>query len=164
MAHAARWIRLDPGGTLALHAACAGFANSQPSRAVPAALWARTDDGRFALALIAPLKFAPGRSPRWRAWALAPLVAAYRQFGLRAYREPDGICLGSRRIATCDASAIGECAVVMSSFLPLKCNFMDAYRGRIESQHGWQFDHSWPSAAEREAIADALAGEKADAK
>ena len=164
MANAARWIRLDPGGTLALRAACAGFANFQTSHAVPTALWARADEDSFALALVAPLKFAPGRPQRWRAWALAPLVATYRQFGLRAYLEGDSVCLGSRRIATSDASMIGECAVVVSSFLPLKCNFMDAFRGRIESQHGWQFDHSWPSAAERDAMADALAREPADAK
>ena len=103
MANAARWIRLDPGGMPALLAACAGFANSQASHALPAALWARGEEDRFAFALVAPLKFAPGRPQRWRAWALAPLVATYRQFGLRAYLEGDGVYLGSRKIATSDA-------------------------------------------------------------
>ena len=164
MAVAARWIRLDRGAASALRAACAGFAHCQPSRAAPAVLWAPTDEGRCGFAVVAPLKLAPGRSQRWRSWALAPLIASYRRFGLRAYLDGDGVYLSGRKIATSDASMIGECAVVLSSFLPLECEFMDAFRGCIESQHGWQFDHSWPSAAELESIADALAGEKADAK
>lgn len=38
------------------------------------------------------------------------------------------------------------------------------FRTRIEAQHGWQFENSWPSETERAAIVDALAEEIADAK
>jgi hypothetical protein len=53
---------------------------------------------------------------------------------------------------------IGECAVVASSFLlqfPAKCvavpsrDLEDAFRIRLEAQHGWQFDHSWPTEPEK---------------
>lgn len=164
MATAARWIRLHSDQAAALRAAYAGFARAQSPRAAPAMLWARADESACFVAQVAPLKFAPGRSRRWRAWALAPLIATYRHFGLRAYLDGDSICLSGRRIATSDATAIGACAVVVSSFLSLECDFMDSFRSRIESQHGWQFDHSWPSPAERDAMAEALAGEIADAK
>jgi len=163
MAVAARWIRLDTEGAPALRAAGAGFALAQPARAAPAVLWARAGEGRLAFALVAPLKFAPGRTRRWRSWALAPLIATYRLFGLRAYLEADAVCLSGGRIAASESMAIGECAVVVSCFLPAQRNFMAAFRSRIEAQHGWQFDNSWPTVAERAAIADALEGEKADA-
>lgn len=164
MAVAARWIRLETDGRVPLRAVYAAFAQAQPSRASPAVLWARAVDGALAFALVVPLRLAPGRALRWRAWALAPLIATYRAFGVRAYLDGDCVCLSGRSIATCDASAIGGCAVVVSSFPSMQCNFMDVFRGRIESQHGWQFDHSWPSAAEQAAIAEALAGEQAGAK
>ena len=164
MAIGARWIRLQRGEAPALRAAYAGFALAQSARAAPTVLWAGAAGGQITFAVVAPLKFAPGRARRWRAWALAPLIATYRQLGLRAYLDGDGIVLSGRRIAASHATAIGKCAVIVSSFLSLDCEFMDQFRSRIEAQHGWQFDHSWPSATEREAIADALAGEKADAK
>ena len=66
MAIAARWIRLHPPGLAALNAACAGFARAQAPDAAPAALWARCGDDRHALAVVAPLKFLPGRETRWR--------------------------------------------------------------------------------------------------
>jgi hypothetical protein len=127
----------------------------------------------FAFALIAPLRCAPGRRARWRAWALAPALAAYRYFGVRAYLDGDAMCLNGGRIADCGAQEIGACAVVVSSFLPrppgspgewperdLEC----AFRTRIEAQHGWQFENSWPSQAERLAVAGALTEETTDAK
>lgn len=164
MAVAARWIRLDPGGVPGLRAASAGFALAQSARAAPAVLWAGSAAGRIAFAVVAPLKFAPGRSRRWRSWALAPLIAAYRQFGLRAYLEGDGVFLSGREIAGSDAAAVGECAVVASSCLAQIPGLNDAFRGRIEAQHGWQFDHSWPTAAENEAITGAITGQPADAE
>ena len=162
MAIAARWIRLDRNGPAALRAAGGGFALAQPRRAAPAVLWAPTEDG-LAFTQVVPLIYAPGRSSGWPAWALAPLIATYRQFGLRAYLDRDAVCLSGRRIAGSDAAAIGACAVVHSGFLAPQGGFMDSLRVRIESQHGWQFDHSWPTAAESGAIAEALAGEPADA-
>jgi len=91
-------------------------------------------------------------------WALAPAVATYRQFGLAAYLQDEAMWLHGRRIAASSVRAIGECAVVASSFLlqfPAKCvavpsrDLEDAFRVRLEAQHGWQFDHSWPTEPER---------------
>ena len=164
MAIAARWIRLHPPGMAALHAACAGFARAQSPEAAPAALWARCGDDRHALAVVAPLKFLPGRSTRWRAWALAPLVAAYRQSGLSAYADAERICLSGQAISGVEASTVGACAVAVADFAPWGAAFMDSLRHRVEAQYGWQFDHSWPSEAEREAIAAALAAEPAHAR
>jgi len=149
----ARWIRLERDRL----AAFAGFARAQSARAAPAVLWARTAEGNIACALVVPLKFAPGRSRRWAAWALAPLAAAYRLCGLRAYLEADAICLSGGTIASCETRTIGECAVALSCFRPVENDFMETLRARIEAQQGWQFDHSWPSEEERAAIDDALA-------
>lgn len=164
MAIAARWIGMASDRIAALRAECVAFARAQGRRAAPAALWARLADGRLAFALVAPLKYAPGRARRWHAWALAPLAAACRGCGLRVYLDGSGICLGARRIAQCEAMTIGDCAVALS-VLPLpQDDFLDRLRERIESQHGWQFDHSWPSHAERCAIEQALAGERVVAR
>jgi hypothetical protein len=159
MFEAARWIRLDTQGDAALRAAGAGFALAQSFRAAPAVLWARAEEGCVASALVAPLKFAPGRTRRWPAWALAPLIASYRWFGLRAYLEADAICLSGDRIAASESRTVGACAVVVSRFLPVERGFMEVLRGRIEAQQGWQFDNSWPSDGERAAIRGALAVE-----
>lgn len=163
MAIVARWIRLHPPGMAAVHAACAGFARAQAPQAAPAVLWARCADGRHALAVVAPLKFLPGRSTRWRSWLLAPLVATYRRGGLSAYFDADRICLSGRPISGVAASALGACAVVVADFAPWGEAFIESLRHRIEAQYGWQFDHSWPSEPEREAIAAALAAEPAHA-
>jgi hypothetical protein len=184
MAFAARWIRSAPVGPHDLHAACIGLALAQGARAAPVVFWAAVsapvlgepcdiEEHHFAFALIAPLRFAPGRRSRWRAWALAPALATYRHFGVHAYLDDDAICLNGRRIAACGALTIGACALVVSSFLPrppdtlaewAERDLEGAFRTRIEAQHGWQFENSWPSKSERLAIADALAEEAADAK
>jgi len=184
MGTAARWIRSGPTGPHDLHAACVGLSTSQPERAAPIVLWAQAsapiignlfsaDEDHYTFALIAPLRLAPGRRSRWRAWGLAPALATYRQFGVRAYLDEDALCLNGRRIAECGAQAIGDCAVVASSFLPRAPeararwtgrDLEAAFRGRIEAQHGWEFENSWPSDAERAAIADAFSEEPADAK
>ena len=185
MAIAARWIRLGASGPRDLQAACAGLATAQDgmlaAMRVPILLWARPDaplisdlarveENHFAFALIAPLRLAPGRSSRWRAWALAPALATYRQFGVHAYLDENSICLNGRRIAESRARAVGDCAVVASSFQPealadwAERDLESAFRGRIEAQYGWEFENAWPSLVERAAIADALAGELADAK
>jgi hypothetical protein len=172
MTTAARWIRLGPNGHASLRAASAGFARAQSGRAAPAVIWARHDQDLFAFALVAPLRLAPGRPWRWRPWALAPSIATYRQFGERAYLDDGDLWLGGRRIAASEAAAVGDCAVVSSSFLArlprahagwTERNVEDAFRGRIEAQHGWQFENCWPSAAENAEIAEALALEGAGA-
>ncbi len=152
MAIAARWIRLEANGGVVLRAASAGFARAQSPDSAPAALWTEESSPDLAFALVVPLKFAPGRARRWRAWALSPLIAAYRHVGLRAYLEADGIRASGRRIAACEASLVGACAVVVSTFTPPAGRFLEQLRQRIESQHGWQFDHSWPSSAEKEVM------------
>ena len=179
MSFAARWIRSAPLGPYDLNAACTGLALAQGARAAPVVFWARVsapvlgepcdiEENHFAFALIAPLRLAPGRRSRWRAWALAPALAAYRHFGVHAYLDDAAICLSGGRIAGCGAQAIGACAVVVSSFLPrrpgsladwVERDLEGAFRTRIEAQHGWQFENSWPSKIERLAIADALAEE-----
>ena len=191
MGFAARWIRSAPIGPYALSATCTGLALAQGAgagpivaRAAPIVYWARAsapvvgdpcdiEEQHFVFALIAPLRLAPGRRSRWRAWALAPALAAYRHFGVHAYLDDDAISLNGRRIAACGARQAGACALVVSSFLPrppggladwAERDLEDAFRSRVEAQHDWQFENSWPSEPERSAIADALAEEIADAK
>ena len=147
MATPARWIRVDAEDGRGLRAACAGFARAQSDRSAPAVLWARAG-----VALVAPHKFAPGRASRWGSWGLSPLIAAFRQAGLRAYLDEDGIWLSGRRIASSEAWAESACVVVTAGFAPPGGRFLDCLRERIESQHGWQFDHCWPSSAEKEAM------------
>ena len=183
MGNAARWMRLGPIGPQALLASCAGLACSRSLRAAPVVLWAkanapmagdlvRIEKDHFAFALIVPLRLAPGRRSRWRAWGLAPALAAYRQFGLHAYLDGDAMCLDGRRIGESGAQEMGGCAVIASSFLPqaprarprwTARDLENVFRARIEAQHGWQFDNAWPSAHEQAAIDEALAVAEADA-
>jgi hypothetical protein len=153
----ARWIRLGAVEPQDFELVCTRLAAVQSTSAAPVLLWAQAE-AQYLFALIAPRKFAPGRVTRWISWALAPAIATYRQFGLAAYLEDEAIWLHGRRIAGSSMKTIGECAVVASSFLvhfPAKCVAMpsrdleDAFRIRLEAQHGWQFDHSWPSEPER---------------
>lgn len=172
MTTAARWIRLGRDGQAPLRAVSAGFARAQSVRAAPAVIWARDEQELFSFALVAPLRLAPGRRWRWRPWGLAPSIATYRQFGERAYLDGGDLWLGGRRIAESAAAEVGDCAVISSSFLArlprahagwTERNVEDAFRGRIEAQHGWQFENCWPSPAERTEIAEALALEAAGA-
>jgi len=142
----ARWIRL---ACPEFDSACARLAQAQAGGAAPIVAWAQ-GDARHLFALIAPLKYAPGRRKRWFSWAAAPAAATYRQFGLPAYLEGEALWLHGRKIADGAVSAIGECAVIASSFLarfPPR-ELEQAFRLRLEAQHGWQFDTSWPSEAE----------------
>ena len=153
----ARWIRLGAIEPFDFRAAYSALAAAQSPLARPILLWGQ-GDGQYLFALIAPRKYAPGRVTRWVSWALAPAIAAYRQFGLPAYLDGESICLHGQKVATATIASIGECAVVASGFLrrfPAKCiptpsaEMEEAFRLRLEAQHGWQFDHSWPTAPER---------------
>jgi hypothetical protein len=144
----ARWIRVEVKDARGFRAACDGFGRAQCAQSAPAVLWARD----LGLAVVAPFKFAPGHRRRWGAWGLSPLIAAFRQAGLRAYLEDDGIWLSGRRIASSEAWAVGDCAVIAAGFAPPNAQFLEKVRERIESQHGWQFDHCWPSSAEKDSI------------
>jgi hypothetical protein len=146
----ARWIRL---GTLAqeeFDAACVRLAVAQRPQAAPILAWAKSES-HFLFALIAPRRLAPGRASRWLPWGVAPAIAAYRQLGVRAYLDGEAICLHGKRIAAVTVREMRDCVVVASSFLDrLPSALMeDTLRLRLEAQHGWQFDHSWPTASER---------------
>jgi hypothetical protein len=155
----ARWIRLGSPGPAEFEAACARLATAQSDRAAPILAWAQGQDvERVAprshlFALIAPLKHAPGRRQRWFAWGAVAAAATCRQFGLPAYIEGEALWLHGRRIAEGSARAVGECALIASSF-PAQClavaprELEQAFRLRLEAQHGWQFDTSWPTESE----------------
>lgn len=159
----ARWIRLGSPGPAEFEAACVRLARAQADGAVPILAWAQGQDvvqvalRRHFFALIAPLKHAPGRRRRWFSWGAASAAATYRQFGLPAYVEGEALWLHGRKIADGAVSAVGECAVIASSFLaqfPQQCvaaparELEQAFRLRLEAQHGWQFDTSWPTESE----------------
>ena len=155
----ARWIRLGAVAQREFDATYAAIAAVQGHRAAPVLLWGTqvTDDAaRYPFALVAPLKFAPGRPQRWLSWGLAAAAATYRQFGVPAYLDGE-LYLHGRDIAHSRALAMGDCAVIASSFLmrfPGSCvatpsfELEQAFRLRLEAQHGWQFDHSWPTELE----------------
>ena len=154
---AARWIRLGAMQPHEFEPLYARLAAAQAPGAPPALLWAQAP-AHYLFALVAPRRLAPGRATRWFSWAAAPAIATYRQFGLAAYLDGEALWLHGRKIADGTVRPIGECVVVASSFLvqfPAKCvavpsrDLEDAFRVRLEAQHGWQFDHSWPSAPER---------------
>ena len=159
----ARWIRagrVEPGE---FTAAGLRLAVAQPRHAAPILLWGE-GEASYPFALIAPLRLAPGKRWRWAAWGLAAAVAAYRQFGVRAYLQDDALWLHGRRVADSAVALAGECVVVASAFLmrfPSSCvatpsrELEQAFRLRLEAQHGWQFEHSWPSGAELPALAAA---------
>ena len=151
----ARWIRLGTIGQADFDAAYAALAAAQPRHAQPILLWGE-EAARYPFALIAPLKYAPGRRDRWLSWGLASAVATYRQFDVPAYLDGE-IFLHGRDIAQTRVACVGECAVIASSFLmrfPGRCvatpsfELEQAFRMRLEAQHGWSFDYSWPSARE----------------
>jgi hypothetical protein len=159
----ARWIRLGSPGPSEFDFACVRLAQAQAGCAAPILAWAQGQDveqvtvRRHLFALIAPLKYAPGRRARWFSWAAASAAATYRQFGLPAYVEGEALWLHGRKIADGAVSTVGECAVVASSFLacfPAQCvatpppDLEQAFRLRLEAQHGWQFDTSWPTESE----------------
>lgn len=132
------------------------IAAAQVDDAPPILAWGEAE-AHYLFAVIAPRKFAPGRERRWLAWGLTPAVATYRLFGLPAYLEGDAIALHGVAIAGAAAQAIGECVVVSSSFLahfPASCvatpsaELEEAFRMRLEAQHGWEFDTSWPTELE----------------
>ncbi len=152
----ARWIRLGAMEQHDFQDAASRLAAVQRQRSCPALLWAQTE-ADYLFALVTPRRLAPGRPARWLPWGLASAIATYRQFGLGAYLEGEAIWLHGRKIADGRVEEVGECVVVSSSFLarfPSKCvatpscELEEAFRLRLEAQHGWQFDHSWPTETE----------------
>jgi hypothetical protein len=147
----ARWIRLGAIEPLEFESLYARLAAEELQAAAPVLLWARAP-AHYLFALITPRKLMPGRSERWLSWGLAPAVATYRQFGLPAYLDGEAMWLHGRRIADGAVRTLDECAVVASSFLlhfppagtPMASRELEeAFRLRLEAQHGWEFDTSW---------------------
>jgi hypothetical protein len=146
----ARWIRVGAVRQTEFDATQAALARAQMRSSQPVLLWGE-EAARFPFALIVPLKYAPGRRQRWLSWGLAAAVATYRQFGVAAYLDGE-LYLHGRDIAQSRADTVGECAVIASSFLmrfPGSCvatpssELEQAFRLRLEAQHGWEFDSSW---------------------
>lgn len=178
MTRHARWIRMGLVDTAELAAAWEGMASVQGRAAAPIVLWAQArawvcsglveaDERQCLYVVIAPRRHAPGRPARWPAWALAAAVAAYRDLGLPAYLQDDQIWLHGCPIARPGATAIGECVVAGANLVwrfpseRFAGAIEAALRARLEAQYGWQFDTSWPSPAERAAIDEARAAQKA---
>jgi len=159
----ARWIRTGRLDLPGFETAWARLAVAQSRHAAPILLWGE-GEASYPFALIAPLRLLPGKRWRWAPWGLAAAVAAYRQFGVPAYLNDGELWLHGRRIAETAVETIGECVGIRSAFLlqfPASCvatpsrELEQAFRLRLEAQHGWQFEHSWPSGAERPALAAA---------
>ncbi len=125
MSRRARWIRLACTAPDVLGQAAAAFAAMQVRGGAPIVLWssARGDcrDHRepaatpFGYGVLAPAHAAPGRQTRWASWALAPAAAVYRDLGLRAYLNDDGIFAQGRRIAAVRTQAIAGWAVITAT-------------------------------------------------
>lgn len=150
MAQTARWMRLRFAHDGEWPPARARLAATQAAAADPILVWLR-QAGDCAFALIAPLRFAPGRAWRWLAWGAMPAVATCRLYGLPAYLESGAIWLHGRRAAGLSAERIGDCAVIEGAFpapLAREPGLEEAFRGRIEAQHGWSFDTAWPEGSE----------------
>lgn len=129
MAVAARWMRLGALASHELTAVLSALASAQAPHSPPILIWVqaqsdllhglvRAERASFVFAMIVPTRLAPGRTGRWLAWGLAPAIATYRQFGVRAYLNEEDVWLNGHRIAASAAAAIDGCAVVASSFLP----------------------------------------------
>ena len=124
MMRRARWIRLGFGDLCELRSVAAALSGVQTRSAAPIVLWG-SDRGwaepRFAFAVVAPEHLAPGTRARWTAWALSPAVAAYRDFGVRAYLEGSGIATQGRRIAASRAEVIHGCVVISAEIGAAAC-------------------------------------------
>lgn len=172
MSTRARWIGIGAPEAAALRSRCAGLAEAQPADAEPIVVWGRApahlclgpelgsvwiDAGRHFFVMIVPARLAPGRARRWVAWALAPAIATCRSFGVQAYAEGNDVWAAGRKLAGAGSATIGACAVIASSLpapLPGERLLADRFRAAVEAQFGWQFETSWPSAIERQAMAE----------
>jgi hypothetical protein len=172
MTRRARWIGIGGLQTPSLRSRYALLAQAQAADAEPIMICGTAptqlclgagmgmvwvDEGQQLFVLIVPARLAPGRASRWIAWALAPAITTCRSFGVQAYLEGHDLWAGGRKIAGAGCASIGACAVIASSLpraLPGERLLEARFRAAIEVQFGWQFETSWPSAAEREAMAE----------
>lgn len=172
MTRRARWIGVGALDAPALQSWCASLAQAQAAAAEPIVIWGTApadlcvglgsgavwvDAGQHLFVLIVPARLAPGRSRRWISWALAPALAACRSSGVQAYLEGHALWAAGRPIAGAGCAAVGACAVIASSMprvLPGEQVLAARFRAAIEVQFDWRFETSWPSTAERRAMAE----------
>jgi hypothetical protein len=155
----ARWIRLDPEGVAGIVSVCRGFALAQGGG--PVCLWGRASEpvrldddvwaepGAYVFAVLVPLRLAPGRSSRWLAWGLSPVVAALRRFGARAYLDGQAICLHGARIGGGSAREIEGCAAVIGWF-PAELPAQPDGSGEVRRRGALLEFDPWLSALNRE--------------
>ena len=172
MTRRARWIGIGASDAASLQARCVGLAEAQAADAEPIVVWGAAgcqlyfgrgpgalwiDQGQPLFVLIVPTRLAPGRARRWIAWALAPAIATCRSFGVQAYLEGHDLLAAGRRICGAGCNVIANCAVIAASLPRVHAGdrLIEArFRSAIEVQFGWQFETSWPSAAERHAMTE----------
>jgi hypothetical protein len=154
----ARWLRIAPveeeAGRLAIYSA---LASVQADDASPILVWVQ-GPARHDFALITPLRLAPGKPERWRAWALSPALATCRYFGVPAYLSGGELWAQGRRLAETRLELVGVHLLVAAGMVipfPVERHVEDLFRVRIEAQHDWRFETSWPTPVEAAAIADA---------
>jgi hypothetical protein len=141
MARLARWIRLGATDPRGVRAACEGFVAAQGCKAAPIVLWGCAGplaDGSipegergYHFAVIAPVLVAPGIAARRVWWALSPAVAAYRDFGVRAYLDGSDIRVHGRRIGGARTEVSGRC-VLITACLGLAPSMREAPAGKPE--------------------------------
>src|SRR5258706_4341920 len=153
----ARWIRLGALNPIEFETVTTRLARAQGPHSLRVLAWGE-DEMSYGCALVTPRRLAPGRSARWSAWGLAAAVATYRQFGVAAYFEQEGIWLHGRCIGEARVQEIGECVLVGPPFLasfPGKCvvppsaGNEDGFPGRLEASARWHVDPPWPERAQR---------------
>lgn len=170
MTRRARWIGIGACDAASLQARCVGLAEAQGADAEPIVVWgaarghlcfgqalgaAWVDEGQPLFVLIVPKRLAPGRARRWIAWALAPAIATCRSFGVRAYLEGHDLLAAGRMICGAGCNVVANCAVIAAGLPrvhPGERLVEARLRAAIEAQFDWQFETSWPSAAERQAM------------
>ena len=158
MAWPARWIRVAPiedeDGRWAI---CSALASVQGKTSPPLLMWVQ-GAARHDFALIVPRRFAPGRPSRWAAWALSPTIALCRQFGMPVYLDEGRLWLHGRSFADSRTEEVGEGMLTEASMtipFPVERHVEDSLRLRIEAQHEWRFETSWPTPLEANAMAEA---------
>jgi len=79
------------------------------------AVW--VDESQYCVVLIAPCAWAPRQPAQWFAWALNPVIATYRSFGLEVTLREQDLWIAGRKIAGSGAATLGGCAVIATSFM-----------------------------------------------
>lgn len=137
MTRRARWIRLTLADGFDLRGICEALALVQVRGAAPIVLWARAGsrEGGCGVAVIAPTHAAPGLAARRVAWALSPVVAAFRDFGIRAYLDGSDVRVQGHAIGSGSAARAGDCVAVAARFE--RVAFVAQPPRRMPQLHAW---------------------------